>query len=82
MQDDVLLHNLTVRETFIIAAKLRLPPAMGWAAKQQVVEDIITELGLSKAANTQIGTCQPPTQLSLHCHSSCASSSPSTRGTL
>jgi len=51
----VLLHCLTVRETFLVAAKLRLPGSVPTAEKEQVVEQVIQELGLVKAANTKIG---------------------------
>lgn len=44
-----------VRETFTVAANLRLPRKMSAAEKQAVVDAIITELGLAKAANTRIG---------------------------
>ena len=54
-QDDVLLHCLTVRETFLVAAKLRLPGSVPTAEKEAVVEAVIQELGLVKAANTKIG---------------------------
>ena len=51
----MLLHCLTVRETFLVAAKLRLPGSVATAEKEQVVEQVIQELGLVKAANTKIG---------------------------
>ena len=53
----MLLHNLSVRETFMVAAKLRLPSSMAAKDKVQVVEDIISELGLAQAADTHIGGC-------------------------
>ena len=56
----MLLHCLTVRETFLVAAKLRLPGSVTAAEKVQVVEAVISELGLVKAANTKIGnSCAP-----------------------
>ncbi|KAK9828718.1 hypothetical protein WJX72_001697 [[Myrmecia] bisecta] len=55
MQDDVLFHNLTVWETFMVAAQLRLPQSMSKQAKLMVVRDVIAELGLAKCANTYIG---------------------------
>lgn len=51
-----------MRETFTVAANLRLPRRMDKAEKAAIVEAIITELGLAKAANTRIGA--------LHCDSS------------
>lgn len=55
MQDDVLFSNLSVRETLRVAADLRLPSSVPAAKKAQVVDDVIAELGLAKAANTWIG---------------------------
>lgn len=55
MQDDVLFSNLTVRETFEFAAKMRLPSEVKTSVKMALVDQIITELGLSKAQNTRIG---------------------------
>ncbi len=56
-QDDVLFHNLTVRETFEFAANMRLPAAVPAEVKSALVTEIITELGLVKAQNTFIGVC-------------------------
>ena len=55
MQDDVLFSNLTVRETFEFAARMRLPAEVSQETKSALVTQIITELGLSKAENTRIG---------------------------
>lgn len=55
MQDDVLFYNLTVRETFTVAAALRLPGSTTSQAKSAVVTEVIDELGLIKAADTYIG---------------------------
>lgn len=55
MQDDVLFSNLTVRETFEFAARMRLPSDVSTETKQSVVDSIISELGLSKASDTRIG---------------------------
>ena len=55
MQQDVLLPTLTVRETLHYAAELRLPPPTAAEERQQVVEDVIMELGLKECANTRIG---------------------------
>ena len=56
MQQDVLLPTLTVRETLIYAAELRLPPPTTAVERRQIVEDVILELGLKECANTRIGT--------------------------
>ncbi len=55
MQQDVLLPTLTVRETLLYAAELRLPPPTSSEERRQVVEDVILELGLKECANTRIG---------------------------
>lgn len=55
MQQDVLIPTLTVRETLLYAADLRLPPPTSSAERQRVVEDIILELGLKECADTRIG---------------------------
>ncbi len=52
-------YSAQVRETFTVAANLRLPRKVSAAEKQAVVDAIITELGLAKAANTRIGTLDP-----------------------
>lgn len=55
MQNDVLLANLTVRETLRYAALLKLPRSYTRAMKLERVEHVIDELGLRKAADTMIG---------------------------
>lgn len=55
MQQDILLPSLTVRETLLYAAELRLPPPTTSAERRRVVEDVILELGLKDCANTRIG---------------------------
>ena len=55
MQQDILLPTLTVRETLRYAAELRLPPATTSDERQNIVEEVILELGLKECANTRIG---------------------------
>lgn len=55
MQHDILIPTLTVKETLLYAAELRLPPPTTSAERLMVVEDIILELGLKECANTRIG---------------------------
>lgn len=55
MQQDVLLPTLTVRETLLYAAELRLPPSTSTEERYRVVEEVILELGLKECANTRIG---------------------------
>ncbi|OWM67472.1 hypothetical protein CDL15_Pgr028335 [Punica granatum] len=54
-QDDVLYPHLTVRETLVFCALLRLPRTLMCAEKASAAEATITELGLSKCADTIIG---------------------------
>lgn len=56
MQQDVLIPTLTVRETLQYSADLRLPPPATKEERQQVVENVILELGLKECADTRIGT--------------------------
>lgn len=54
-QEDIFYSQLTVRETLMMAAHLRLPKAMSDADKERYVEDLIKRLGLTKASNTIVG---------------------------
>ncbi|KAK4758453.1 hypothetical protein SAY87_019754 [Trapa incisa] len=54
-QDDVLYPHLTVRETLVFCALLRLPMTLTRPEKAAAAEAAITELGLSKCADTIIG---------------------------
>ncbi|KAG2450898.1 hypothetical protein HYH02_004730 [Chlamydomonas schloesseri] len=55
-QDEVLVGTLSVRETLVYAALLRLPSSMSKADKVARVDDVIGELGLEEAQHTKIGT--------------------------
>eukprot|EP00027_Filamoeba_sp_ATCC50430_P011809 CAMPEP_0168578606 /NCGR_PEP_ID=MMETSP0413-20121227/21424_1 /TAXON_ID=136452 /ORGANISM="Filamoeba nolandi, Strain NC-AS-23-1" /LENGTH=655 /DNA_ID=CAMNT_0008612467 /DNA_START=81 /DNA_END=2048 /DNA_ORIENTATION=+ len=55
MQDDCLIGELTVRETLISYARLRLPQSMSNAEKLKRVDKAIEVLGISHIANTKIG---------------------------
>ena len=55
LQDDKLFPHLTVYETLIIAAHFYLPSSVTQEEKEELVQDIIAELGLVKAKNTIIG---------------------------
>lgn len=55
MQQDILIPTLTVRETLRYAAELRLPSPTSQDERQNVVEEVILELGLKECANTRIG---------------------------
>ncbi|KAJ6798195.1 ATPase [Iris pallida] len=54
-QDDVLYPHLTVRETLLFCAMLRLPGAVTRAEKAAAAEAVIGELGLGKCADTAVG---------------------------
>jgi len=57
MQDDALYPLLTVRETFLFAACLRVS-GKSYQEKQQLVEQTMSSLKLTSAANTIIGDDQ------------------------
>ncbi|KAG8848451.1 hypothetical protein FRB96_001237 [Tulasnella sp. 330] len=54
-QQDTLLEHLTVRETLMFAAALRLPQSVSKETRELIVNHTIEELGLRDAANTIIG---------------------------
>ncbi|KAL9245486.1 hypothetical protein vseg_019132 [Gypsophila vaccaria] len=54
-QDDVLYPHLTVRETLVYCALLRLPYALDLSEKISTVDSVIAELSLSKCQHTIIG---------------------------
>ncbi|XP_027120796.2 ABC transporter G family member STR-like [Coffea arabica] len=55
MQDDQLFPMLTVFETFMFAAEVRLPPSMSRSEKKKRVYDLLDQLGLTSTAHTYIG---------------------------
>ncbi|KAJ9134898.1 hypothetical protein P3X46_032141 [Hevea brasiliensis] len=54
-QDDVLYPHLTVKETLLFTALLRLPKTLTQEEKLQHVKRVITELGLTRCQNSMIG---------------------------
>ena len=54
-QQDVLPSTLTVFESLLFAARLRLPDYVSDAEKRQRVEDVVEQLGLSRIRNVRIG---------------------------
>lgn len=54
-QEDTLIGTLTVRETLMYSALLRLPRNVPLAIKQKRVDDTINELGLTHVADSYIG---------------------------
>ncbi|KAA8542847.1 hypothetical protein F0562_023999 [Nyssa sinensis] len=55
MQDDQLFPMLTVFETFMFAAEVRLPPSISSPEKKQRVIELLDQLGLQSATHTYIG---------------------------
>lgn len=47
MQDDQLFPMLTVFETFMFAAEVRLPPSISTAEKKKRVIELVNQLGLT-----------------------------------
>ncbi|CAI5774290.1 ATP-binding cassette sub-family G member 2-like [Podarcis lilfordi] len=56
VQDDVVMGTMTVRENLLFSAALRLPNSISFQEKEERVVQIINELGLSKVADTKVGT--------------------------
>ncbi|XP_029360799.1 ATP-binding cassette sub-family G member 2-like [Echeneis naucrates] len=56
VQDDVVMGTLTVRENLRFSAALRLPSSMPQAEKEARVSHLIKELGLTKVADSKVGT--------------------------
>ncbi|XP_076921335.1 ABC transporter G family member 14-like isoform X2 [Bidens hawaiensis] len=54
-QDDVLYAHLTVTETLLFTAMLRLPNSISQDEKVEHVEQVIAELGLTRCKNSMIG---------------------------
>ncbi|KAL3512156.1 hypothetical protein ACH5RR_024873 [Cinchona calisaya] len=55
MQDDQLFPMLTVFETFMFAAEVRLPPSISRSEKKKRVHELLDQLGLTSTAHTYIG---------------------------
>ncbi|KAH9763387.1 ABC transporter domain-containing protein [Citrus sinensis] len=55
MQDDQLFPMLTVFETFMFAAEVRLPPSISRDEKKKRVYELLDQLGLRSATHTYIG---------------------------
>ncbi|PAA61248.1 hypothetical protein BOX15_Mlig010405g1 [Macrostomum lignano] len=56
VQDDIVMGTLTVRENLRFSAALRLPGSVTDLERRRKVESVIEELGLSKVADSKIGT--------------------------
>ncbi|KAJ8752728.1 hypothetical protein K2173_007038 [Erythroxylum novogranatense] len=55
MQDDQLFPMLTVFETLLFAAEVRLPPSISRDEKKKRVYELLDQLGLASAMHTYIG---------------------------
>lgn len=55
-QEDLLFPSLTVRETLLFSARLRLPPKMGPELRRRRVGELVELLGLDQCAETLIGS--------------------------
>ncbi|XP_040274030.1 broad substrate specificity ATP-binding cassette transporter ABCG2 isoform X1 [Bufo bufo] len=56
VQDDVVMGTLTVRENLQFSAALRLPRSLKQKDKDERINQIIKELGLTKVADSKVGT--------------------------
>ncbi|KAL7864150.1 hypothetical protein AOLI_G00155700, partial [Acnodon oligacanthus] len=56
VQDDVVMGTLTVRENLRFSAALRLPMSVSQKEKEKKVQQLIEELGLTKVADSRVGT--------------------------
>ncbi len=54
LQDDVVMGTLTVRENLRFSAALRLPKSIRQREKDEKIERLIQELGLSKVADSRV----------------------------
>ncbi|XP_072174668.1 uncharacterized protein [Diadema setosum] len=55
LQEDLFLDQLTLRETLMFTAQLRLPDSMSYQEKLQKVENIVDVLDLRRCLDTKIG---------------------------
>ncbi|CAF3989111.1 unnamed protein product [Rotaria magnacalcarata] len=56
VQDDVVSGNLTVKENLMFSANVRLSTKLSSSEKNQIVDEVIVQLGLEKCANSVVGT--------------------------
>ena len=54
-QEDTLMDTLTVFETIMYSALLRLPRSMSYESKKRRVQETMFELGIVHIANRRIG---------------------------
>lgn len=56
VQDDIVCGTLTVRENIMFSANVRLPTTMSLEEKQNTVNEVLSQLGLEKCADSAVGT--------------------------
>ncbi|XP_078080437.1 broad substrate specificity ATP-binding cassette transporter ABCG2-like [Mustelus asterias] len=56
VQDDIIMGTLTVRENLLFSAALRLPNSIRFKEKEEKVDQIIAQLGLTKVSDSKVGT--------------------------
>ncbi|XP_067909359.1 broad substrate specificity ATP-binding cassette transporter ABCG2-like [Heterodontus francisci] len=56
VQDDIIMGTLTVRENLLFSAALRLPSSIRFKEKEERVDLIISQLGLTKVSDSKVGT--------------------------
>ncbi|KAJ3067738.1 hypothetical protein HDU98_009057 [Podochytrium sp. JEL0797] len=54
-QEDLQMSTMTVRETLMFSAALRLPESMHWSMKEKIVEEVLDSLGLTHVSDTRVG---------------------------
>eukprot|EP00245_Coleochaete_scutata_P002787 TRINITY_DN138_c0_g2_i1.p1 TRINITY_DN138_c0_g2~~TRINITY_DN138_c0_g2_i1.p1 ORF type:complete len:562 (+),score=101.96 TRINITY_DN138_c0_g2_i1:656-2341(+) len=57
-QEDALFPTLTVYETLLFSASLRLPPSVPASEKKARVRELMSQLGLERVRNTMIGSSE------------------------
>lgn len=56
MQNDCLLGSLTVKETLLFYAHMKLPGSYSYEQKLVIVEKVMETLGLTRIRNSRIGS--------------------------
>ena len=56
VQDDIVSGTLSVRENLLFSANLRLPKNISYQEKNDIVQQVIIQLGLEKCADSKVGT--------------------------
>ena len=56
VQDDIISGTLTVKENLMFSANIRLSTKLSSKEKEDIVDEVITQLGLERCADTTVGT--------------------------